>query len=283
MQIYIAKSGQQHGPYSQEDITKHIRDGTVTPDDLAWYEGAAEWIPLRTVPGISLPTSQPAPPPPSVQSPAPVQLPKVSDNLAYAMLAVPAFAALLIWQSGSLGIPATALSFAAIIATAILAYIEAKQLGMGTDADRTLKGKKGTGPGSWAVVILLLWIIGFPAYLYTRSRYGGRNLLLPSIVVSLAFLAAPFLAAPVLPAVDAPEVVELAQRAINESPAVKLTGLAGNITIANPGEMSYDKSHQKRVARAELKTSLGTEVIYYTVEWQNRSKGIIWVQIQDHP
>jgi hypothetical protein len=57
----------------------------------------------------------------------------------------------------------------------------------------------------------------------------------------------------------------------------------GTITISNPGEISYGKQHQKRVARAELKTHLGSEVIYYTVEWQNRSKGIIWVQIQAHP
>lgn len=270
MQIYIAKSDQQHGPYSLEDITKYILDGTVTPDDLAWYEGASEWIPLRVVPGISLPTSS-------------AQQSSVSDNLAYAMLAVTAIAGLLIWQSGSLGIPATVFSLAVVIATAILAYVEAKQLGMGTDADRTPKGKKRSGPGSWALVILVLWIIGFPAYLYTRSRYGARNLLLPAIVVALAFLAAPFLAAPMLPEVDSPEVVALAQRAISESPAIKLTGLAGNITIANQGEISYDRTNQKRIARAELRTNLGTEVIYYTVEWQNRSTGIIWVQIQNHP
>jgi hypothetical protein len=268
MQIYISKSGQQHGPYSLMDIKKFILDGTVTPDDLAWYEGAAEWIPLRAVPGISLPTS-------------PAQQSNVSDNLAYAMLAITAIAGLLIWQSGSLGIPAITISFSTIIATAILAYVEAKQLGMGTDGDRTPKGKKQSGPGSWALVILLLWIIGFPSYLYTRSRYGARNLLLPAIAVALVFLAAPFLAAPMLPAVDSPEVVQLAQRAITESPAFKLAGLA--ITIANPGEISYDRASQKRVARAELRTNLGTEVIYYTVEWQNRNKGIIWVQIQAHP
>lgn len=67
MKIIIHRDGQQYGPYSQEEITKHIRDGTLTPDDLARNDGAAEWIPLRTVPGISLPSSQPAPPVPGVQ------------------------------------------------------------------------------------------------------------------------------------------------------------------------------------------------------------------------
>ena len=107
---------------------------------------------------------------------------------------------------------------------------------------------------------------------------------LPAVVVALAFCAAPFLAAPQLPSVDAPEIVQLAERAIRESPAIKLSGgLIGTVVISNPGEISYDKHQQRRVARAELKTNLGSEVIYYAVEWQNRSKGIIWVQIQAHP
>ena len=53
-----------------------------------------------------------------------------------------------------------------------------------------------------------------------------RNLILPAIVAAFALVAAPFLAGPVLPEVDSPEVVELAQRAISEIPALKLTGLA---------------------------------------------------------
>jgi hypothetical protein len=200
------------------------------------------------------------------------------------MLAVAGVAALLIWQSGNLGLPPLAFSVVAIIATAILSGIEAKQLGMGSDADKTPKGKKRTGPVSWVAVMLLLWIIGFPAYLYSRSRYGVRNLLLPGIIVAFGVLVAPFMANPPLPAVDAPEVVALAESAIRESPALKLTaGMVGSITISNPGEISFDKHLQKRVARAQLMTNLGSEVIYYTVEWQNRSKGIIWVQIRNAP
>jgi len=64
MQIHIHRDGQQYGPYSLQDITKHVRDGTLTPEDLAFYEGAADWMPLNQVPGISLPTAHPAPPPP---------------------------------------------------------------------------------------------------------------------------------------------------------------------------------------------------------------------------
>lgn len=82
MQINIYRDGQQYGPYSLEEITKHIRDGNLTTDDLAWYEGAPEWIPLRAVPGILLPTSQPAPPPPppSIQATPKLWNPNAAAN-----------------------------------------------------------------------------------------------------------------------------------------------------------------------------------------------------------
>jgi len=80
MEIHIHRDGLQYGPYSQEEITKQLRDGALTPDDLAWYEGAAEWIPLRTLPGISLPSSQPAPPTPSVQSTPKLWNPNAAAN-----------------------------------------------------------------------------------------------------------------------------------------------------------------------------------------------------------
>ena len=60
MQIYISRAGQQFGPYSLEDISKYLRDGALKSDDLAWYEGCADWMPLSNVPGISLPASAPA-------------------------------------------------------------------------------------------------------------------------------------------------------------------------------------------------------------------------------
>ena len=80
MKINIHRDGQQYGPYSQEEITKHIRDGTLTTDDLAWYEGAAEWMPLREVPGILLPTSQSTPPPPSIQATPKLWNPNAAAN-----------------------------------------------------------------------------------------------------------------------------------------------------------------------------------------------------------
>ena len=62
-QLYIHRDGQQFGPYTTEDTQKHLRDGTLVPTDLAWYEGAADWMPLSAIPGISAAAAPPPPPP----------------------------------------------------------------------------------------------------------------------------------------------------------------------------------------------------------------------------
>jgi hypothetical protein len=68
-QLYINRDGQQFGPYNTEDTQKHLRDGTLAPSDLAWYEGAADWMPLSTILGISA-VATPPPPPPRTMPPA---------------------------------------------------------------------------------------------------------------------------------------------------------------------------------------------------------------------
>jgi hypothetical protein len=57
-----------------------------------------------------------------------------------------------------------------VIATAALGAVEANQLGIGNDSDVTQKGTKRSGPTQWFVFLLLLWIIGFPAYLSLLSQ-----------------------------------------------------------------------------------------------------------------
>ena len=69
MKIYIAKNGQQLGPFDEEELTKQITEGTVSYDDLAWVEGMVTWQPLRTI------TSPPAGGPPSLPTRLPVMHP----------------------------------------------------------------------------------------------------------------------------------------------------------------------------------------------------------------
>ena len=72
MQIHIARDGKQLGPFSLEEINRQLAAGTLSLSDQAWYEGAAGWAALSTVPGVGAAASpgaapiSPATVPPSV-------------------------------------------------------------------------------------------------------------------------------------------------------------------------------------------------------------------------
>jgi hypothetical protein len=67
MQIHIARNGQKMGPFSLEEVNRQLAAGILSVSDLAWYEGAAGWAALSTVPGISAgaPTAVPSAAPPA--------------------------------------------------------------------------------------------------------------------------------------------------------------------------------------------------------------------------
>jgi hypothetical protein len=71
MQIHIARNGQKMGPFPLEEVNRQLAAGTLSLTDLAWYEGAAGWAALSTVPGVSAGVAAaPAPAAASVSSPA---------------------------------------------------------------------------------------------------------------------------------------------------------------------------------------------------------------------
>jgi hypothetical protein len=53
MMITISRDGQQFGPYTLDDARAHLAGGALLATDLAWYEGAPDWMPLDQVPGVS--------------------------------------------------------------------------------------------------------------------------------------------------------------------------------------------------------------------------------------
>jgi hypothetical protein len=53
MQIHVARDGKQVGIFSLEEINLQLAAGTLSLSDQAWYEGAAGWAALSTVPGVS--------------------------------------------------------------------------------------------------------------------------------------------------------------------------------------------------------------------------------------
>jgi hypothetical protein len=54
---WLARGGQQYGPYTVEDLTRMAAQGTALANDLVWKEGMADWAPLSTVVPMQAPPS----------------------------------------------------------------------------------------------------------------------------------------------------------------------------------------------------------------------------------
>lgn len=179
---------------------------------------------------------------------------------------------------------------AIIVCTAIWVYLDATKNKIGKIKEAG--GMFNMSAGAWSVVTLLLWIIGFPAYLIKRGALierakenpvevkgrGGKTAVLGIIGGLWVLLALVGHLLGSLPACDSPEVVDLATRLIKEDPLVKLSGrdVKG---ISIPAEVRYDASTKTRICRAQLIYALGEELINYSVQWHDKTKGIIRVQI----
>ena len=74
MEIFIHRDGQQHGPYTPEDIKGHLASGSIKPEELAWHEGLADWKPVGTlIPDSPAPVAAATPAPASPSSSTPEQ------------------------------------------------------------------------------------------------------------------------------------------------------------------------------------------------------------------
>lgn len=72
MQIHVARNGQQLGQYSIEEVNRKLADGTFSPADLGWHDGAAGWAPLSSIAGLTMPAGpavMPVSPPPAPSPP----------------------------------------------------------------------------------------------------------------------------------------------------------------------------------------------------------------------
>lgn len=80
MEVWIGRQGERHGPYQEEQVQEWLRSGQLSPDDLGWYDGLADWQPLS----VLFPQDKPAPPP-SPYGPPPLQHPaSVTPGFDYA-------------------------------------------------------------------------------------------------------------------------------------------------------------------------------------------------------
>lgn len=107
-----------------------------------------------------------------------------------ALLAAPVVATMLIWLwvgnmnlLQSPGSTMTLILAVVILVTAVVASMEAGKAGMASDR------AEGTySPIAWFFIIALLWIVGYPTYLYKRKHYGLANLSVWGALVALVFL-----------------------------------------------------------------------------------------------
>jgi len=53
MNLMIGRNGQTFGPYPAAQVQAMFQSGEFLNTDLAWFEGAAGWMPLPTVLGLS--------------------------------------------------------------------------------------------------------------------------------------------------------------------------------------------------------------------------------------
>jgi hypothetical protein len=60
MQIYTNRDGKQEGPHSLNEVQARLEACALSPSDLAWYEGAKNWMPLSQVPGLKMREKSPA-------------------------------------------------------------------------------------------------------------------------------------------------------------------------------------------------------------------------------
>lgn len=81
MEIWIGRDGERHGPYKEDDVRQWLRSGQLSPADLAWYEGLADWQPLS----VLFPDMAAAPPPAATNPYAAPVAPSLPQTTAAAL------------------------------------------------------------------------------------------------------------------------------------------------------------------------------------------------------
>jgi hypothetical protein len=52
-EIYLLRHGKRVGPYPPGAIRSFLATRSISPEDLAWYEGLEDWMPVATLPILS--------------------------------------------------------------------------------------------------------------------------------------------------------------------------------------------------------------------------------------
>jgi hypothetical protein len=190
------------------------------------------------------------------------------------MLALPAAAVGVFWLTWLTPAPVppavgSALTAAAVPATVLLAYLDARRLLLA--APRPLPAGAEFQPVGSAGTVGFLWPIGFPMHFVARRRLGGSRAFVPAgVVVTLACLT-PLLARWTqtlpLPAPDSQAVRAYVGRM-----------LAPGYALGPVEDLGPAADGTARRGRATLRGPGGDEPEKFVVTWQDRPAGRFWVQ-----
>jgi uncharacterized membrane protein YphA (DoxX/SURF4 family) len=94
MNWYYAKNGHQNGPVPTEDMIDRVAMGEISPTDLAWCEGMADWLPVSQIPQLKvLPPVRDEMPAAAPTGAAPQQATPYQAPVAAAPAAAPSYVA----------------------------------------------------------------------------------------------------------------------------------------------------------------------------------------------
>jgi hypothetical protein len=174
-----------------------------------------------------------------------------------------------------------ALSWATIVATALLLAVDAAFLGT-----IDLRGTQRSSPVGLFFGILLFWIIGYPVAFFRRRHFGRLNLGPLALLVAAFFVTVPFVQqfaafgviGGTVPTCTSREVTGMVDDIIRKSP------LGPSVqSISGYQEISYDRKSQTRKGQCVVKTQTETITATYTVKVVDRKVGTFVVEVDPIP
>lgn len=202
MKIWINRAGQNLGTFTLEEVQRGLDQAQFVPTDLAWQEGMENWRPLSEFPGLTIPPARPEPPPvivPAIAPASPVVTTAASEvapaweqlsqvGFAKAFLTTfrqvllepgPTFARLPL--NGNLWKPTG--FFVAVVGIQLLISLTI-QLTLASlgGAFSHFEGDEKIGPGLWASLLPLAFVILFPLLIGLNFLMAGIYHLLLTVL-----------------------------------------------------------------------------------------------------
>jgi hypothetical protein len=214
---FFMQGDSRQGPVSSSELRKLAGQGRISADTLVWKAGLADWIEARRLKGLFPVSSgelEPPPPPRARFTPMPQRgirdqrlsaesnpigqaSPRRSSDESLGLIAalLPLFGAFVMYnwigQMNLLQNPMASLNMTGCVtvaAVSMLIGVEASRLGIGSSEDLDSRGnRRRNGPVSWALFTLVVFVLGFPAYMAVRARYGLRNYLVLAVLSTVVF------------------------------------------------------------------------------------------------